>query len=199
MQLEKSLAVNEITNEDSEFTDTLMDIEDTLAMTENVDEIALDLLDDVIEDSLFEESDSLFEENEESAPDTETKILNGKFTLVNQGAYVGVALAEDTSYVNEVLSSEIAKGIFSEDNFRLLWGRNDDDLKEAYDLDGHVLYAIEIPIEGEAKIDGGDIINASQSYDGDGEPAVALMFNSNIADVWADWTEKKLVKLSQLF
>ena len=48
---------------------------------------------------------------------SETKILNGKFTLVNQGAYVGVALAEDTSYVNEVLSSEIAKGIFSEDNF----------------------------------------------------------------------------------
>ena len=45
-----------------------MDIEDALAMTENVDEIALDLLDDVIEDSLFEESDSLFEENEEAAP-----------------------------------------------------------------------------------------------------------------------------------
>ena len=151
----------------------------------------------MLEDSLFEESDSLFEETEEVAAETEMKILNGTFTLLNQGSRVGVALAEDTSYVNEVLRSEIAKGVFSEGNYRLLWGRNDDDMKDQdgnVTIPGHVLYAIEIPIEGEAKIDGGDIIGASQSYDAEGNPSVALTFNSNIADVWADWTEKKIGK-----
>ena len=73
IKLEKALSSNESVNEDSEFSDSLMNLGDTTAdlgatlAEANSDEIALDLLDDAIEDSLFEESDSLFEESEDIA------------------------------------------------------------------------------------------------------------------------------------
>jgi SecD/SecF fusion protein len=55
--------------------------------------------------------------------------------------------------------------------------------------------AIEIPTSGEPKINGEDVINASQSFDNNSKPSVALSFNSNVADVWAKWTEQKVGKI----
>jgi SecD/SecF fusion protein len=60
---------------------------------------------------------------------------------------------------------------------------------------GHTLMAIEIPTSGEPKINGEDVVNASQSFDNDSKPSVALSFNSNVADVWAKWTEQKVGKV----
>ena len=42
---------------------------------------------------------------------------------------------------------------------------------------------------------GEDVINASQSFDNNSKPSVALSFNSNVADVWAKWTEQKVGKI----
>jgi SecD/SecF fusion protein len=55
--------------------------------------------------------------------------------------------------------------------------------------------AIEIPTSGDPKINGEDVVNASQSFDNDSKPSVALSFNSNVADVWAKWTEQKVGKV----
>ena len=55
--------------------------------------------------------------------------------------------------------------------------------------------AIEIPTSGEPKINGEDVINASQSFDNESKPSVALSFNSNVADVWSKWTEQKVGKV----
>ena len=60
---------------------------------------------------------------------------------------------------------------------------------------GHTLMAIEIPTSGEPKINGEDVLNALQSFDNDSKPSVALSFNSNVADVWAKWTEQKVGKV----
>ena len=55
--------------------------------------------------------------------------------------------------------------------------------------------AIEIPTSGEPKINGEDVINASQSFDNESKPSVALSFNSNVADIWSKWTEQKVGKV----
>ncbi len=59
--------------------------------------------------------------------------------------------------------------------------------------------AIEIPKNGEAKINGEDIVDAMQSFDqkefDQKEPSVLLTFESKIADTWSKWTEQKVGKI----
>jgi SecD/SecF fusion protein len=89
----------------------------------------------------------------------------------------------------------VARDIFNLRRHKFLWSRDVSKYETSQSFTGHTLMAIEIPTSGEPKINGEDVVNASQSFDNDSKPSVALSFNSNVADVWAKWTEQKVGKV----
>ena len=101
----------------------------------------------------------------------------------------------DTAKINSMLKSKVARDIFNLRRHKFLWSRDVSKYETSQSFTGHTLMAIEIPTSGEPKINGEDVVNASQSFDNDSKPSVALSFNSNVADVWAKWTEQKVGKV----
>ena len=89
----------------------------------------------------------------------------------------------------------MARDIFNLRRHKFLWSRDVNEYETSQSFSGHSLMAIEIPTSGEPKINGEDVINASQSFDNESKPSVALSFNSNVADVWSKWTEQKVGKV----
>ena len=125
------------------------------------------------------------------------KILNGSlwFIHTSNSPYIGVAKSVDTAKINSMLKSKVARDIFNLRRHKFLWSRDVSKYETSQSFTGHTLMAIEIPTSGEPKINGEDVVNASQSFDNDSKPSVALSFNSNVADIWAKWTEQKVGKV----
>ena len=147
-------------------------------------------------DSLLEEK-SLEKEIQDSIMLADGKILNGSlwFIHTSNSPYIGVAKSVDTAKINSMLKSKEARDIFNLRRHKFLWSRDVSKYETSQSFTGHTLMAIEIPTSGEPKINGEDVVNASQSFDNDSKPSVALSFNSNVADVWAKWTEQKVGKV----
>ena len=125
------------------------------------------------------------------------KILNGSlwFIHTSNSPYIGVAKSVDTAKINSMLKSKVARDIFNLRRHKFLWSRDVTKYETSRSFTGHTLMAIQIPTSGEPKINGEDVVNASQSFGNDSKPSVALSFNSNVADVWAKWTEQKVGKV----
>ena len=149
-----------------------------------------------VNDSLLEEK-SLEREIQDSIMLADGKILNGSlwFIHTSNSPYIGVAKSVDTAKINSMLKSKVARDIFNLRRHKFLWSRDVSKYETSQSFTGHTLMAIEIPTSGEPKINGEDVVNASQSFDNDSKPSVALSFNSNVADVWAKWTEQKVGKV----
>ena len=147
-------------------------------------------------DSLLEEK-SLERVIQDSIMLADGKILNGSlwFIHTSNSPYIGVAKSVDTAKINSMLKSKVARDIFNLRRHKFLWSRDVSKYETSQSFTGHTLMAIEIPTSGEPKINGEDVVNASQSFDNDSKPSVALSFNSNVADVWAKWTEQKVGKV----
>ena len=147
-------------------------------------------------DSLLEEK-SLERAIQDSIMLADGKILNGSlwFIHTSNSPYIGVAKSVDTAKINSMLKSKVARDIFNLRRHKFLWSRDVSKYETSQSFTGHTLMAIEIPTSGEPKINGEDVVNASQSFDNDSKPSVALSFNSNVADVWAKWTEQKVGKV----
>ncbi|MDB0020633.1 protein translocase subunit SecDF [bacterium] len=149
-----------------------------------------------VNDSLLEEK-SLQTVIQDSIMLADGKILNGSlwFIHTSNSPYIGVAKSVDTAKINSMLKSKVARDIFNLRRHKFLWSRDVSKYETSQSFTGHTLMAIEIPTSGEPKINGEDVVNASQSFDNDSKPSVALSFNSNVADVWAKWTEQKVGKV----
>ena len=147
-------------------------------------------------DSLLEEK-SLERAIQDSIMLADGKILNGTlwFIHTSNSPYIGVMKSVDTAKINSILKSKVARDIFNLRRHKFLWSRDVSKYETSQSFTGHTLMAIEIPTSGEPKINGEDVVNASQSFDNDSKPSVALSFNSNVADVWAKWTEQKVGKV----
>jgi len=147
-------------------------------------------------DSLLEEK-SLERVIQDSIMLADGKILNGSlwFIHTSNSPYIGVAKSVDTAKINSMLKSKVSRDIFNLRRHKFLWSRDVSKYETSQSFTGHTLMAIEIPTSGEPKINGEDVVNASQSFDNDSKPSVALSFNSNVADVWAKWTEQKVGKV----
>ena len=152
--------------------------------------------DKIANDSLLEEK-SLERVIQDSIMLADGKILNGSlwFIHTSNSPYIGVAKSVDTAKINSMLKSKVARDIFNLRRHKFLWSRDVSKYETSQSFTGHTLMAIEIPTSGEPKINGEDVVNASQSFDNDSKPSVALSFNSNVADVWAKWTEQKVGKV----
>ena len=128
----------------------------------------------------------------------EGKILNGtlKFAHSPGSPVIGFSKTADTSRVNNILKSEKAYEIFGQyKRVKFLWSKEYYTKDNGYNFEGHQLMAIEIPKNGEAKINGEDIVDAMQSFDQNSKPSVLLTFESKIADTWSKWTEQKVGKI----
>jgi SecD/SecF fusion protein len=149
-----------------------------------------------INDSIIEEK-SIEKSIEDSIMLADGKILNGTLWFIHSSnsPYIGVAKAVDTAKINSMLKSKTARDIFNLRRHKFLWSRDVEDYETSQSFSGHTLMAIEIPTSGEPKINGEDVVNAAQSFDNESKPSVSLSFNSNVADVWAKWTEQKVGKI----
>ena len=192
--LELNKAVSKESSNEIE-TDFIEISEDSLKTLNNVD-LASYNNDKKINDSLIEEKsiESVFQDSIMLA---DGKILNGSlwFIHTSNSPYIGVAKSVDTAKINSMLKSKVARDIFNLRRHKFLWSRDVTKYESSRSFTGHTLMAIQIPTSGEPKINGEDVVNASQSFGNDSKPSVALSFNSNVADVWAKWTEQKVGKV----
>ena len=192
LQLNKAVSKNNTNEINSDFFEIS---DDSLSSLNEVD-LATYMKEKKINDSIIEEK-SIEKALEDSIMLADGKILNGTLWFIHSSnsPYIGVAKAVDTAKINSMLKSKMARDIFNLRRHKFLWSRDVSEYETSQSFTGHTLMAIEIPTSGEPKINGEDVINASQSFDNESKPSVALSFNSNVADVWSKWTEQKVGKV----
>ncbi|MDC3133566.1 protein translocase subunit SecDF [Bacteroidota bacterium] len=192
LQLNKAVSKNNTNEINSDFFEIS---DDSLSSLNEVD-LATYIKEKKINDSIIEEK-SIEKALEDSIMLADGKILNGTLWFIHSSnsPYIGVAKAVDTAKINSMLKSKMARDIFNLRRHKFLWSRDVSEYETSQSFTGHTLMAIEIPTSGEPKINGEDVINASQSFDNESKPSVALSFNSNVADVWSKWTEQKVGKV----
>ena len=192
LQLNKAVSKNNTNEINSDFFEIS---DDSLSSLNEVD-LAIYMKEKKINDSIIEEK-SIEKALEDSIMLADGKILNGTLWFIHSSnsPYIGVAKAVDTAKINSMLKSKMARDIFNLRRHKFLWSRDVSEYETSQSFTGHTLMAIEIPTSGEPKINGEDVINASQSFDNESKPSVALSFNSNVADVWSKWTEQKVGKV----
>ena len=192
LELNKSVTKESSNDIESDFIEISQDSLKSLSAVE----VESYINDKKANDSLKEEK-SLERVIQDSIMLADGKILNGTlwFIHTSNSPYIGVAKSVDTAKINSMLKSKVARDIFNLRRHKFLWSRDVSKYETSQSFTGHTLMAIEIPTSGEPKINGEDVVNASQSFDNDSKPSVALSFNSNVADVWAKWTEQKVGKV----
>jgi|TARA_Y100000766_G_scaffold281569_1_gene293318 SecD/SecF fusion protein len=192
LQLNKAVSKNNTNEINSDF----LEISDDSLNSLNEADLATYMKEKKINDSILEEK-SIEKAIEDSIMLADGKILNGTLWFIHSSnsPYIGVAKAVDTAKINSMLKSKMARDIFNLRRHKFLWSRDVSEYETSQSFTGHTLMAIEIPTSGEPKINGEDVINASQSFDNESKPSVALSFNSNVADVWSKWTEQKVGKV----
>jgi len=125
-------------------------------------------------------------------------ILDGSMYFIhsNNSPYIGVAKSADTAKVNSLLKGAEAKNIFPLKKVKFLWMNKSEEYNFGSEkIDGYALMAVEVPNSGKPKLDGEDIKLAEQSFDQMSNPAVFLMFKSQAANIWEEWTGEKTGKL----
>ena len=192
LELNKAVSKNNTNEINSDF----FEISDDSLNSLNEADLATYMKEKKINDSILEEK-SIEKAIEDSIMLADGKILNGTLWFIHSSnsPYIGVAKAVDTAKINSMLKSKMARDIFNLRRHKFLWSRDVSEYETSQSFTGHTLMAIEIPTSGEPKINGEDVINASQSFDNESKPSVALSFNSNVADVWSKWTEQKVGKV----
>jgi len=192
LELNKAVSKNNNFDLDTEFKEIS---EDSLNSLDGDAQLVY-LSDKRVNDSIIEEK-AIEKSIEDSIMLADGKILNGTLWFIHSSnsPYIGVAKAVDTAKINSMLKSKIARDIFNLRRHKFLWSRDVEDYETSQSFSGHTLLAIEIPTSGEPKINGEDVVNAAQSFDNESKPSVSLSFNSNVADVWAKWTEQKVGKI----
>jgi SecD/SecF fusion protein len=192
LELNKAVSKNNNFDLDTEFKEISEDSLNSL----DADAQLVYLSDKRVNDSIIEEK-AIEKSIEDSIMLADGKILNGTLWFIHSSnsPYIGVAKAVDTAKINSMLKSTIARDIFNLRRHKFLWSRDVEDYETSQSFSGHTLMAIEIPTSGEPKINGEDVVNAAQSFDNESKPSVSLSFNSNVADIWAKWTEQKVGKI----
>ena len=126
------------------------------------------------------------------------KILNGNLWFIHssQSPYIGVALGPDTAKINQDLRSSEARNIFPVKKVKFIWMNKSEEYNwQQQTIEGFALIAIEIPPSGTPKLNGEHIQDAAQSYDQRSNPSVSLLFKSQAANIWEEWTGSKIDKL----
>ena len=144
-------------------------------------------LDDNLDDSSASSIDDLLSEVEQSS-DTIAKRSNPLLSLVRAysfqgGPIIARFLPRDTLIVNSYLSlPDVRKILPREYRYaKFLWGKEDPDGLTS-------LYAIKSNRDDVSPLSGGVVVDASQSYDALGNPAVSMQMNPQGARIWENLT-----------
>jgi len=134
------------------------------------------------------EIDDLLSEVEQSS-DSVQNTSNPLLSLVRAYSYQGgpiIArfLPRDQELVNSYLSIPEVRNLLSRDYryAKFLWGKIDQDGLTS-------LYAIKSNREDLSPLNGGVVVDASQSYDALGNPAVSMQMNAQGARIWENLTD----------
>ena len=125
-------------------------------------------------------------------------LLDGSLYFIhsNNSPYIGVAKSADTAKVNSLLRGSEAKNIFPLKKVKFLWMNKSEEYNFGEEkIEGYALMALEVPNSGKPKLDGEDIKLAEQTFDQMSNPAVLLLFKSQAANIWEEWTGEKTGKL----
>ncbi len=103
---------------------------------------------------------------------------------------VGYALSYDTAAVNAYLNLDVVKAVLPRD-VRFMWGvKAYDEAETTFEL-----YAIKVPADGVAPLDGSQVADASERYSDRGSSAeVSLLMTPEGAQIWARLTADNVKK-----
>ncbi|MFB6306283.1 MAG: protein translocase subunit SecD, partial [Flavobacteriales bacterium] len=108
---------------------------------------------------------------------------------LSEGPVVGFAKVTDTSRVNELLDHKAVEGIFPQ-NLKFMWGASPQNNSKYLPL-----YAIKVTTrDGEPRLDGEVIVEASQDYNNRGQVIVSMQMNSEGASIWKNMTGENVGK-----
>ena len=106
-------------------------------------------------------------------------------------AVVGFAASYDTAEINRVLNTPEAKATLRAD-VSLKWGVKSSELFPKADV--FELYAIRVPADGKAPLEGNAIVDARADFDQYGKPMVSMTMNNDGARIWANLTKNNIGK-----
>ena len=115
--------------------------------------------------------------NQTNGPLLDKLLMGGQ-----QGSpYVGVFLTKDTAVVKSYLNRADIKALLPAElsNVKFVWGKIDEKKPEAIEL-----YALKGNREGKAPISGGVIVDARDTFDQVGKPAVSMQMDGKGAKQW---------------
>lgn len=102
------------------------------------------------------------------------------------GPVVGYATGKDTARINKMLSEDFALEILPSDA-RMLWSAKPNDKMD----NKFELYAIKVPADGKAPLEGDKVTSARQDYDPEkGKPDIDFTMNSEGTNIWARLTKE---------
>ncbi|MAX79592.1 MAG: protein translocase subunit SecDF [Crocinitomicaceae bacterium] len=107
-----------------------------------------------------------------------------------RGPVAGYALTKDTAQIGEYLRRKDVRKIIkaSAPRVKFLWGAKPQ--VGTNNVEFYTLYAIKVPKDGNAPLEGDKITNANVDADDFGQPAVSLSMNTTGAKAWRELTRK---------
>lgn len=153
-----------------------------------------------------EESDSTLAAAADSSDTVEeTKSLNETLTdlkggkkglaemLKSAGAILGFAAPADRAAVDAILNRKDIQNTLP-DNIRFMWGASLEKFGDKGEM-GYYLYAIKVPVNGKARVGGGDIQSASTGLNQEGKITVNVKMTNDGADKWSLMTAENVNRL----
>ena len=119
--------------------------------------------------------------NKSNGPLFDKMLMGGQ-----QGApYVGIFLTKDTAQVKAYLNRDDIKSLLPAElaNVKFVWGKIDEKKPEGIEL-----YALKGSRDGKAPISGGVIVDATDTFDQMGKPAVSMQMDGTGARLWEKLT-----------
>ena len=151
-------------------------------------------------DSALTLEDELAVDEETSTDDTASMRLTdfGKMFRINidennqfrQSPQLGFASADDTSKVNQIVNDKAEELMM--DNIKFVWGANSIKFQDNDTL-YYTLFALQVPQDGNARVGGQDIEDATVSVDPDnGEIGVSVSMTDQGAQEWSEMTSENV-------
>ncbi|MDY3064123.1 MAG: protein translocase subunit SecDF [Bacteroidaceae bacterium] len=106
-------------------------------------------------------------------------------------AIIGYVVSYDTAEVNKLLNSPEAKSTLRPD-VSLKWGVKPSELFPKAEV--FELFAIRVPADGKAPLEGNAVTDARADFDQNGRPEVSMSMNNDGARIWANITKNNIGK-----
>jgi len=158
-----------------------------VAANEALKKTEITVKDEVVEAKATSGIDSLLTDNKADTVNKSNGPLLDKLVMGGQqgSPYVGKFFTKDTAVINSYFKRSDIKALLPSDlaNIKFVWGKLDEKTPEIIDL-----YALKGSRDGKAPISGGVVVDAIDTFDQMGSPAVSMQMNGKGAKQWEKLT-----------